>query len=146
MKITKRQLRRIIKEEKAKLLKEGWDSAEPLSPLIKFADAWMGLGNAVSTQIIDLSNAHIEGRIEDAVYEMNPNALTLAFQRLHQPLQGLAQDGDENAAELMDALEAAAEIFAEGDAEVEADARAAGDIRWKLQNHNLEKWSGNLSC
>lgn len=128
MKITRRELKRIIKEEKQKLLNERWDSVDPLSPLLKFADQWMSLGDAVSSQIIDLSNAHIEGRIEDAVYEMNRNALDVAFQRLHQPLQWLAQDGDENAAELMDALEAAAEIFAEGDAEVEADARAAGDL------------------
>lgn len=127
MRITKRQLKRIIKEEKQRLLNEQWGSVEPLSPLIQFTQAWSGLGGAVSSQIVDLSNAHIEGRIEDAVYEMNPNALDLAFERLQRPLSVLARDGDENAAELMDALEAAAEIFAEGDAEVERDAAAAGD-------------------
>jgi hypothetical protein len=121
MKISKRQLKRIIKEEKQKLLKEQWNNAEPLSPLVQFAQAWAGLGGAVSSQILDLSNAHIEGRIEDAAYEMNPNALDLAFQRLQQPLSALSRDGDENAAELMDALEAAAEIFAEGDEEIADD-------------------------
>ena len=125
MKITKNQLKRIIKEEKQKLLKENWNTAEPLSPLVQFAQAWAGLGGAVSSQVLDLSNAHIEGRIEDAVYEMNPNALDVAFQRLQQPLSTLSRDGDENAAELMDALEAAAEIFAEGDQEVEDDAGAS---------------------
>ena len=125
MKITRRRLKRIIKEEKQKLLDEGWQSADPLSPLIRFSDAWMSLGSAVTDQIIDLSNAHIEGRIEDAVYEMNPNALDIAFQRLQQPLSALSREGSEDAAELMDAMEAAAEIFAEGDAEVEADRRAA---------------------
>lgn len=128
MKITKRQLKRIIKEEKQKLLKERWDSAEPLSPLVAFGDAWMSLGSAVSSQILDLSNAHIEGRIEDAVYEMNPNALDVALRRLQIPLQALAGDGSEEAMDLIDAMEAAAEIFAQGDAEVEADARAAGDL------------------
>ena len=127
MKITKRQLKRIIKEEKQKLLKENWNSAEPMSPLVAFAQAWAGLGGAVSSQILDLSNAHIEGRIEDAAYEMNPNALDLAFQRLQRPLSALSREGSEEAAELMDALEAAAEIFAEGDAEIERDAQAAGD-------------------
>jgi len=127
MKTSKRQLRRIIKEEKQKLLREGWNSAEPLSPLVAFSQAWMGLGDAVASQILDLSNAHIEGRIEDAVYEMNPNALDLAFQRLQRPLSALSRDGSEDAAELMDAMEAAAEIFAEGDAEVDADGEAAGD-------------------
>ena len=127
MKITKRQLKRIIKEEKQKLLKENWNSTEPLSPLVQFAQAWAGLGGAVSSQILDLSNAHIEGRIEDAVYEMNPNALDVAFERLQRPLSALSREGSEDASELMDALETAAEIFAEGDAEVERDATAAGD-------------------
>ena len=127
MKVTKRQLRRIIKEEKTKLLKEQYNDTEPLSPLVAFAQAWAGLGSAVSSQVLDLSNAHIEGRIEDAVYEMNPNALDVAFERLQRPLSALSRDGDDNASELMDAMEAAAEIFAEGDAEVNADRNAAGD-------------------
>jgi len=127
MKITRHQLRRIIKEEKQKLLKEQWTSAEPLSPLVQFAQAWAGLGGAVSSQILELSNAHIEGRIEDAAYEMNPNALDVAFERLQRPLSALSSEGSEDAAELMSAMEAAAEIFAEGDDEVERDARAAGD-------------------
>ena len=128
MKITKRHLRRIIKEEKRRLLKEyGAMGKEALSPLVAFAQAWAGLGNAIQEQMIDLSNAHIEGRLEDAAYEMNPNALDLAFQRLQHPLSVLARDGSENASELMAAMEAAAEIFAEGDEEVERDAMAAGD-------------------
>jgi hypothetical protein len=127
MKVTKRQLRRIIKEEKTKLLKEQYNDTEPLSPLVQFAQAWASLGGAVSSQILDLSNAHIEARLEDAVYEMNPNALDTAFERLQRPLSALAQEGSEDASELMDALEAAAEIFAEGDAEVASDREAAGD-------------------
>ena len=129
MRITKKQLRRIIKEEKQKLLKEyGAANMEVMSPLVQFAQAYAGLGDAIQSQMIELVNAHIEGRIEDAVYEMNPNALDTAFRKLQQPLSTLSRGGSEDAADLMDAMEAAAEIFAEGDAEVEADARAAGDI------------------
>lgn len=128
MRITKKQLRRIIKEEKQKLLKEyGAANMEALSPLVAFAQAYAGLGDAIQSQMIDLVNAHIEGRIEDAVYEMNPNALDRAFEKLQRPLSDLARDGSEDAMDMMDAMEQAKEIFAAGDAEVEADARAAGD-------------------
>ena len=127
MKITKRQLRRIIKEEKQKLLKEQWGNKEVLSPLVTFGQAWAGLGGAVSEQVIDLVNAHIEGRIEDAVYDMNPNALDMAFSRLGNVLNIMERDGSEDASDVLLALEAAKEIFAQGDSEVEADARAAGD-------------------
>ena len=129
MKITKNQLRRIIKEERQKLLKEqfGAMDKEAMSPLIVFAQSYAGLGNAIQSQLIDLVNAHIEGRVEDAAYEMNPNALDRAFERLQRPLSALAREGSDDAMDMMDAMEAAAEIFAQGDAEVEADARAAGD-------------------
>ena len=129
MRITKKQLRRIIKEERQKLLKEqfGAMDKEAMSPLIVFAQAYSGLGDAIQSQLIDLVNAHIEGRVEDAAYEMNRNALDRAFQRLQRPLSALAREGSDDAMDMMDAMEAAAEIFAQGDAEVEADARAAGD-------------------
>ncbi len=129
MRITKRQLKRIIKEEKQKLLKEqfGAMDKEAMNPLIVFAQAYSGLGNAIQSQLIDLVNAHIEGRVEDAAYEMNPNALDRAFEKLQRPLSALAREGSDDAMDMMDAMEAAAEIFAQGEAEVEADARAAGD-------------------
>ena len=128
MRITKKQLRRIIKEERQKLLKEyGAMNKNSMSLLISFAQAYAGLGDAVQSQLIDLVNAHIEGEIEEAAYEMNPNALDLAFQRLQRPLSALAREGSDDAMDMMDAMEAAAEIFAQGEAEVEADARAAGD-------------------
>ena len=129
MKISKRQLKRIIREEKKNLLKEQWGgNKEALSPLVSFGQAWAGLGGAVSEQILDLVNAHIEGRIEDAVYEMNPNALDVAVDRLGNVLNIMERDGSEDASDMLLALETAQEIFAQGDAEVEADARAAGDI------------------
>lgn len=129
MRITKKQLRRIIKEERQKLLKEqfGAMDKEAMSPLIVFAQAYSGLGDAIQSQLIDLVNAHIEGRVEEAAYEMNRNALDRAFQRLQRPLSALAREGSDDAMDMMDAMEAAAEIFAQGEAEVEADARAAGD-------------------
>ena len=129
MKITKNQLKRIIREERQKLLKEqfGAMNKEAMNPLIAFAQAYAGLGNAIQSQLIDLVNAHIEGRVEDAVYEMNPNALDRALERLNLPLTALAREGSDDAMDMMDALEAADEIFAQGKAEVEADARAAGD-------------------
>ena len=128
MKITKKQLKRIIKEERQKLLKE--QSAmdkEALSPLVEFAQAYSGLGDIVHSQLIDLVNAHIENRLEDAVYEMSRGALDVSFRRLQRPLSALARAGSEDAMDMMDAMEAAVEIFEQGDAEVDADARAAGD-------------------
>ena len=110
MRITKNQLRRIIKEEHQKLLKEyGGMTSEIMSPLVQFGQAYSSLGSAVQEQIVDVVNAHIEGRIEDV--EVNPNALDMVFQRLQQPLSALARAGSEDAAEMMDALEAAAEMY-----------------------------------
>ena len=59
MKITKRQLRRIIKEEKQKLLKEQFGSmVETGSALIDFAEAYSGLGNAVQEQFSAIATAY----------------------------------------------------------------------------------------
>ena len=125
MKISKRQLRRIIKEEKQALLKEfGSMDKEVLSPLVQFAQAWSGLGDAIQSQMIDVINGFVENR-EDAVYEINPNALDRAIERLSGPLDGMR--GSEEAEEIMAALDWATEIFQQGEDEVEADARAAGD-------------------
>ena len=126
MKITKRQLRRIIKEEKARILSEMWGNRETMSPLIEFAQAFAGLGGAVSEQVITIVNAYIENDQED-VYGVNPNALDMAMERLRYPLQTLGQSNPD-AEEVMEALEWAKSIFEQGDAEVEADARAAGDL------------------
>ena len=109
MKITKRQLRRIIKEEKQNILKEQWGGKEALSPLVAFAQAWSGLGGAVQEQVLDLSNAHIEGRLEDAAYEINPNALDMAVERLGNALNVLGQTNPD-AEELMDALDEAQKL------------------------------------
>lgn len=133
MKVTKSQLRRIIQEEVGKDLKRrnvliqeyGGLSVEIMSPLIQFAQAFSGLGGAVSEQVITIVNAYIENNQED-VYDVNPNALDMALDRLRYPLQDLGQTNPD-AEEVMEALEWAKGIFEQGDAEVEADARAAGD-------------------
>ena len=132
MKITKNQLRRLIREEaqkfekrNKKLVKEqfGAMDKESLSPLASFAQAWSGLGNAVQEQTITVINGYIENN-EEAVYDVNPNALDLAHQRLRPHLRGIM---GEDADDVLGALEWAKGIFKQGEDEVEADARAAGD-------------------
>ena len=106
MKITKRQLRRIIKEEKSKLLKEyGAMVKEVMNPMVAFAQAWSGLGDAIQEQMIDLINGHAEGRLEDAVYEINPNAFKLAAERLTGPLRMMSGDDAEDLKDTMEQVE-----------------------------------------
>ena len=97
--------------------------AEPLSPLVAFGHAWAGLGGAIQEQMIDVVNAYIENNVED-VYEINRNALDKAMERLRGPLNMLGETNPD-AEEVVEALEWANGIFEEGDAEVEADRRAA---------------------
>ena len=129
MKITKRQLKRIIKEEKQKLLAEqgGWED-ESGSMLLDFAQAWAGLGGAVQEQVAAVLTAWSDGAHEpawsEAVYEQNPAAIDMAVQRLGPFLRNLGEDGEF----LWDALEEAQVIYRQGDREVEDDARAAGDL------------------
>jgi len=132
MRITKRQLKRIIKEERTKLLKEWGDSVETGSDLIDFAKAYSGLGSAVQQQFDALANEwNINGAHspdwEEAVYEQNPNAIDMVEQRLTSALKRLAQEGSEDAEALLSIIEEAQKIYRQGDEEVEADARAAGD-------------------
>ena len=131
MRISKRQLRRIIKEEKQKLLNEQWgDSVETGSDLIDFAKAYSGLGSAVQEQFEALANAWIiEGAHEpdwsEAVYEQNPNAIDMVEQRLSSVLRLLAREGSDGAEDLLNVIEEAQKIYRQGDAEVEAARRAA---------------------
>jgi|TARA_R110001583_G_scaffold5598_3_gene30038 hypothetical protein len=114
MEITKRKLRRIIKEEKQKLLKEWGDSIETGSGLIDFAKAYAGLGGAVQDQVDAIVGAWINGGgpdsedFENTVYEQNPNAIDLALERLGR----LYMDGvEEEYGEIIDSLEAAKRIL-----------------------------------
>ena len=132
MKITKRQLRRIIKEEKSRLLSEQWGNVDSGSPLIDFAQAWAALGGAVQDQVSAVmeayhnSNGIGDQRYKEAVYDQNPNAINMAMDRLGQTLR-YGDLGDEGEAILL-ALEGAQDLFIEGDLEAEADARASGGI------------------
>ena len=129
MKLTESQIRNIVRQEikrgNKKVFKEyGSMNKEVMSPLVDFARAWSGLGDAVQSQMIDVINGYIENN-EEAVYEINPNALEMATDRLARPLDMLR--GSEEAEEIMGALDWAAGIFKQGEEEVERDARAAGD-------------------
>ena len=137
MKITKRQLRRIIKEEKAKLIKEQFgETIDTGSIWIEFARAYASLGTAVQDQVDAVVGAYINDatispsgtgpRSEDfmeTVYEQNPNAIEMALQKLRYILPGAGPEAEE----ILQALEAAEKIYMEGDEEMESDARAAGD-------------------
>ena len=131
MKLTESQIRRIVRQEivreNKKIIKEyGGMSVEIMSPLIQFAKDFAGLGGAVGEQVVTVVNGYIEND-QEAVYEINPNALDMAIQRLSRSLNDLGQTNPD-AEEVMEALEWAKGIFEQGDAEVEADARAAGDL------------------
>ena len=121
MKITKRQLRNLIKEETSKVLKEQWGGGnETGSPLVDFAIAWGGLGGAVQEQLSSLLSAYFnasgKGDFEEAVYEQNPNAIDMAMQRLGGPLQMMGSDESE---EILDALKDAQKIYLQGEGEGE---------------------------
>ena len=92
MRITKRQLRRIIKEEKQKILKERYGSGiETGSDIIEFAQAYCSLGTAVQQQVDAVVSAYFNTgglehgnveRFKDEVGQQNPNAIDLAIERL----------------------------------------------------------------
>ena len=118
MKITKRQLRRIIKEEKAKLLREARDTGGA-SPLIDFAAAYAGLGGAVQEQIVAIVEAMSQfgensPEFEDAVFAQNPNAIEMAERALINSLNILGQTNPD-AEDLLTALETAIELINQGE-------------------------------
>ena len=108
MKVTKRQLRRIIKEEKQKLLKEQYGDVEHGSLLIDFAQAFAGLGGAVQEQLMSVTKVYlVDGgqpdELDDVIYQQNPAALDMALERLRGPLGDLK--GHEEADYLLDMFE-----------------------------------------
>ena len=128
MKVNKRYLKRIIKEEKNKLIREMFgNDIEVPNDLITFAKAYSGLGDAVSSQIDELVDAYVnEGeqsdRFRETAYEVNPNAVDMAMRRLG----GLYLDEcRESYEDVMGALKAAKKIYMEGDEEVARDKAAA---------------------
>ena len=65
MKITKRQLKQIIREEKRKLVNEGildWFKGGGDQPgWLKFAIAWAQAGPAIQQEVLKIYNAHTSG-------------------------------------------------------------------------------------
>jgi hypothetical protein len=135
MRITKRQLRRIIKEEKSRLISESsWGSGANPNILedysiLDFAVAWGTLGPQIQEQVVALLQAYGTGghapEWEETIYEQNPDAIRQAMEKLGPSLQKM-KDFDEGF-DIYSALEDALETYDKGDAEVDADARAAGD-------------------
>ena len=117
MKITKRQLKRIIKEERTKLLKEwGGDHLETGSDLIEFARAYAGLGGAVQEQVDAIVAAYNNSgpqsdAWQDVVWDQNPNAIDMAMQRLGNTLRMMDDDDSDG---ILEALEEAQRTYNEG--------------------------------
>lgn len=130
MKITKRQLSVIIKEELNRV-NESWGmEIETGSELIDFAKAYASLGAAVQEQVDTIVSAYYNNGedgdgFKEAAYEVNPNALDLAMEKLARPLRMMG--GSTEAEEILIAIEEAQRLHRMGDEEVELDAQAAGD-------------------
>ena len=130
MKITKSKLQQIIREE-LNHINESWGMAvETGSELIDFAKAYASLGTAVQEQVDQIVSAYYSSGedgdgFKEAAYEVNPNALDLAMERLARPLRMMG--GATEAEEILIAIEEAQKLHSEGDEEVELDAQAAGD-------------------
>ena len=109
MKITQKQLRRIIREERSRLLSEqgGFGPDNMAMVLIEFAKAWSSMGGAVQEQveaIIEASEGEPE-EFEEVVYQQNPNAIDMALRQLENKGENL-----EGMDDLMDTLWTAQEI------------------------------------
>ena len=127
MKITKRQLKRIIKEEKRKLLSEqgsSWGAGANPNILadysiLDFAIAWGTLGPQIQEQVLALLEVYGAGghapEWEEAVYEQNPAAVREALRKLGPSLQKM-KDFDEGF-DIYSALEDAVEVYDKGEGE-----------------------------
>ena len=129
MKITKRQLKRIIKEEKTKLLKEKWGGMgeeSSGSALIHFAKAYASLGPQVQEQMEAVVSAYFNNfpaqgfvsheeimanpDFEDVAMQQNPAAIEAALSALGETnLHGL--NAEEESLQMDDALEVALKLL-----------------------------------
>ena len=112
MKISKRQLKRIIKEERSKLLREYYGGDSSSNALINFSQAYSALGGAIQEQVIAVVEAYAASdydlnspEFEEVVYQQNSNAIDRALEYL-----GIAGELGQDGAIILDALEGAAEI------------------------------------
>jgi hypothetical protein len=127
MKLTRKLIRRLVKEETQRMLNEASWSDETGSDLLDFAKAYASLGGAVQEQIDSIVSAYYahgfkSQEFQEAVYEQNPAAIEMAIGRMGRAIRYLGTDGAED---LMSALEAAQKIYIEGDEEVTLDQTTA---------------------
>lgn len=106
MRITEKQLRQIIKEEKSKVLNEMWGGGiEILNPVVNFAQQWAGLGDTVQRQAIIAVNAYIENN-ESVVYNrVYRDAINMALELLTPSLDKMIKMDIQDADEIKAALE-----------------------------------------
>ena len=105
MRITKRRLRRIIREWG---YRSEFDSG---SDLLEFARAYASLGNAVQEQVENLVASYFNDgpdseKFEKVAWEQNPNAIDLATDRLRGPGRSLGGEAED----ILNALDVAKEI------------------------------------
>jgi len=105
MRITKRRLRRIIREWG---YRSEFDSG---SDLLEFARAYASLGNAVQEQVENLVASYFNDgpdseKFEKVAWEQNPNAIDLATDRLRGPGRSLGGEAED----ILNALDVAMEI------------------------------------
>ena len=114
MKITKQQLKTIIKEEKAKILKEQRAGAgadfETGSVLVEFAQQYAALGSAIQEQLNEVIKVYlVDGgmvdELEDAIMQQNPAALERAVGQLRRTVSQMESEGFEEASDLMNLFE-----------------------------------------
>jgi len=114
MKITKRQLKRIIKEEKRKILKEQRAGSaadfETGSILVEFAQQYAALGGAIQEQLNEVIKVYlVDGgmpdELEDAIMQQNPAALERGVRQLRRTVSQMASEGYEEADDLMNLFE-----------------------------------------
>ena len=114
MKVTKRQLKQIIKEEKTKILKEQRAGAgadfETGSILVEFAQQYAALGSAIQEQLnevikVFLVDGGMPDELEDAIMQQNPAALERGVRQLRRTVSEMASEGYEEAEDLMNLFE-----------------------------------------
>ncbi len=114
MRITKKQLRRIIKEEKQKILKEQRAGSaadfETGSILVEFAQQYAALGGAIQEQLNEvikvwLVDGGMPDELEDAIMQQNPAALERGVRQLRRTVSQMAREGYEEADDLMSLFE-----------------------------------------
>ena len=98
MRLTRTQLRRIIKE--------AWED-ETGSDLLAFAKAYSSLSGAIREQVDDIVKAYYSHGVasdmfEEVVYQQNPSAIEIAIGRLGRPIRQLGSDDAEDIGNALD--------------------------------------------